>query len=276
MEKAKLKKNYPDLNNRHPSVVGICANKMTNRWGFAGDFFYQKGNKDEICPDRLTKAVSQLVEVVKKANRTPQRVIVFRDGLSEGQQQSASKNEVPAIRDGIKKVFPALDPKITFVVGTKDHNKRVFRLDGKNIVNTNPGDIIDSKIVREDVPEFYQQSHFPLKGCPKALQVAIIQNDLQMTMSDIQKLIFHLSCMHQIVATVTSLPLPIYLADECAKRGMNIYNELYSMRFPKNRNDRPELFAPELKVQDGIFDFDNLTEVLGYANSKLVATRFNA
>lgn len=113
---------------------------------------------------------------------------------------------------------------------------------------------MDSKIVRKDVPEFYIQPHFPIKGCPKMLQVAIINNELEMSMSEIQMLIYELSCMHQIVATVTSLPLPIYLADECAKRGMNIYNKLYEMRCPRNRRDEVN-FAPELKVVDGIFDF---------------------
>jgi hypothetical protein len=39
-EKFDLKKKDETLENRHPSVVGICANKMTAKWGFAGDFFY--------------------------------------------------------------------------------------------------------------------------------------------------------------------------------------------------------------------------------------------
>src|SRR5689334_10035552 len=119
-----------------------------------------------------------------------------------------------------------------------DHNKRVFRFDGKAVSNTGPGDIVDSKIVREDIPEFYQQSHNPLKGVAKMLQVDTLANELEMKKSQMQKLILMLSSMHQVSACTTSLPLPIYLADETAKRGMDIYNELYSMRNPSNRNDQ--------------------------------------
>lgn len=39
-DKFELKKKNPELNNKHPTVVGVSANKMTHRWGFAGDFFY--------------------------------------------------------------------------------------------------------------------------------------------------------------------------------------------------------------------------------------------
>lgn len=118
-DKFKLHKNHPEMNNIHPSVVGISANKMENPWGFAGDFFYQQKCSDTVSPARLTKAVSELVLTLKNAKRTPKRVIVFRDGLSEGEQQVASQSEVPAIRQGIKDVYPDLDPKISYIVGTK-------------------------------------------------------------------------------------------------------------------------------------------------------------
>lgn len=104
------------------------------------------------------------------------------------------------------------------------------------------------------MPEFFQQSHFPILGCPKALQVSIIENELNLSMSEIQKLILALSAMHQISASITSLPLPIYVAHETAKRGLHIYNELYDLRFPKNPQNQIS-FAPELKTQDRIFNY---------------------
>lgn len=140
-----------------------------------------------------------------------------------------------------------------------DHNKRVFRSDGKNITNTGPGDIVGSKITRGDIPEFYQQAHNPLKGVPKMLQVDVLVNELKMTQSQLEKLNLMLSSMHQVSACTTSLPLPTYLADETAKRGMDIYNELYAMRNPPNRYDQPIPFAvKEIQSVDGIFNYGKL------------------
>ena len=59
-------------------------------------------------------------------------------------------------------------PKITFVVATKLHDKRFYREQNNAITNTMPGDVVDAKVVRTDVPEFYLQSHFPLKGKSEA------------------------------------------------------------------------------------------------------------
>lgn len=87
---------------------------------FLGDFFYQETNREHINPALLRKAIAEgITTAAKNGRKQPTRVIVFRDGLSEGQQEKAAREELPAIRAGIKDVFAGADPKITFVVGTK-------------------------------------------------------------------------------------------------------------------------------------------------------------
>jgi hypothetical protein len=75
----------------------------------------------------------------------------------------------------------------------------------------------------------------------KMLQLTILRNEVGMSTSEIQKFIMTLSNMHQVCACPTSLPLPIYLADETCKRGQNIYNELYQMRFRLSAMFRPAI-----------------------------------
>jgi hypothetical protein len=58
------------------------------------------------------------------------------------------------------------------------------------------------------------------------LQIAVLVNENQIPIGSIQKFLIHLSNMHQICACPTSLPLPVLLAHETAKRAMAIYNEL--------------------------------------------------
>jgi hypothetical protein len=54
-------------------------------------------------------------------------------------------------------------PKFMFVVGTKRHFKKFFMVRDDQIVNLTPGSVINEKMVRPDFPEFFMQSHFPIK-----------------------------------------------------------------------------------------------------------------
>lgn len=69
-------------------------------------------------------------------------------------------------------------------------------------------------------------------------------------MRRIQQLILALSNAHQITACPTSLPLPIFIAHETAKRGLNVYNEVSHFKtsiITKNHNK--SLFNKNLTLQ---------------------------
>jgi eukaryotic translation initiation factor 2C len=104
-----------------------------------------------------------IAQSAAKHGRRPTRILVLRDGLSEGQYPMAEKEELPAIRRGLIEANRELDPKITFLIVTKNHNKRVFRVNGQQITSSAIGDCVKSGIVREDVTEFFQQNHSPVK-----------------------------------------------------------------------------------------------------------------
>ena len=76
----------------------------------------------------------------------------------------AKDEELPALKEGCKDFCPTYNPKFIFVIATKRHNKRFFAMtpDGR-ADNLEPGSVIDSGAVRQDVPEFFMQSHYPLQ-----------------------------------------------------------------------------------------------------------------
>lgn len=68
-------------------------------------------------------------------------------------------DELPAIREGFKDFKADYRPKFVVVVVSKRHWKRFFLQQGNRINETEPGTVIDTKIVRADMDEFYLQSH---------------------------------------------------------------------------------------------------------------------
>ncbi|KAI6209351.1 Protein argonaute-2 [Aphelenchoides besseyi] len=215
-----MKKHNCDWENELPSVVGVCANRLANH-GFAGDFFYQQTRKDLISPTYLKLAVERATQSACANGRRPTRVLVLRDGILEGRQQNVVQHELPAIRlgviEGLKRTAENanVQPKITLIIATKDHFKRFVRGNSQQVSNTTLGDI-NGKITCSDIPKFFAQAHHPLKGTPKIPQYAVLVNELEIPSDKLENAMIHLSNMHQVSACLTSLPLPVYLADETA------------------------------------------------------------
>jgi len=71
------------------------------------------------------------------------------------------------LKEGCREYDPLYNPKFIFMIATKRHNKRFFKLSTatEKAENLEPGSVIDSRIVRSEVPEFFMQSHFPLQVC---------------------------------------------------------------------------------------------------------------
>ncbi|CAD5228612.1 unnamed protein product [Bursaphelenchus okinawaensis] len=256
------------LNSLQPSVVGLCANAGEKPLIFGGDFFYQESRRENVEHYRLRKHMSLFAEKAKKAKRPIKRVLIVRDGLSEGQFEYAIKKELPAIREAFKEVFgQQSNIKFTFIVAIKRHNKRFYEVYNGQIQNTKVGHVVDSKVTRTDITEFYLQSHNPLRGVPKMTQYSVLRNELEMSSEELQGMMHALSSMHQISACPTSIPLPVYMADELAKRGADVF---------KAFNALPDHHIIKKKINAGVGllkDFTAVTNWLGYATDQLSDTR---
>lgn len=67
-----------------------------------------------------------------------------------------------ALRAGCLKYKVGYKPKFVYIIGTKRHFKKFFAVH-ERVENLTPGSVICTKFVREDFPEFFMQSHYPLK-----------------------------------------------------------------------------------------------------------------
>lgn len=116
--------------------------------------------------EKLRESIKSIVNAAKKYGRTPSRVIIVRDGLSEGQMEMAVRQELTAIKQGYRDAIAGgeAEPKFTFIVATKQHNKRFFQFLNNKVENTKTGNTVVSKVTRSDVKEFYLQTHHPLKA----------------------------------------------------------------------------------------------------------------
>ncbi|KAI1718357.1 piwi domain-containing protein [Ditylenchus destructor] len=268
MKDIKIEGEKIDYASLEPSVVGICGNYASEPHSFVGDFFYQPARKEMVDEAMLEQKMSWILAKFAENRRgapLPPLVFVVRDGVSEGQFPMTISKELPALKAGCRRHNPAYNPKFIVVIVNKKHQKRFFlKEQGERHGNTLPGTVIDRKVVRPDVPEFYLQSHRPLKGTAKIPQYAVPVNEINASTDELQGFLNALCHSHQIVNSAISVPAPVYQATELAKRGAANYRTLSSQ------------FPAMIPRQDQLIDYAALSLRLGYEKSKLNNARFTA
>ncbi|KIH69549.1 piwi domain protein [Ancylostoma duodenale] len=160
-------------------------------------------------------------------------------------------------------------PLFTVIIATKRHNARFFVQNGRIIENPKPTTVVDTDVVRNDITEFYMQSHRPLQGTAKATSYQVIVDENNMSSDEIQSLMLALTFHHQISDAPVSIPEPVYQADEWAKRGKDIwkaYTDRHNAILMKERGE----------YADYPIDFEAMTKRLAFWNTKLENRRVNA
>jgi eukaryotic translation initiation factor 2C len=100
----------------------------------------------------------------KNGRQFPRSVILFRDGVSEGQFSQVIDNEIPLIGKAFRSVG-AKEPKITVFVVQKRHHTRLMPLvpkfndKGREIRNIPAGTVVDHTITNPLNREFHLCSH---------------------------------------------------------------------------------------------------------------------
>ncbi|KAK7690109.1 hypothetical protein QCA50_006757 [Cerrena zonata] len=151
-------------------------------------------------------------------------IIVFRDGVSEGEYERVATEEIGQIDDVLDrlgKVMPR--PKLTFIVVTKRHHVRFFPMQGQptnKSGNCPPGLVIDSELGSGN--DFYLQSHSGLIGTSRPSHYIVLRNDMSWTPRQIQELCYYLCHVYASATRSVSIPAPVYYADVCMIN-VNIY-----------------------------------------------------
>jgi len=116
----------------------------------------------------------------------PEKIIYYRDGVSEGQFGKVVRDEVSAIRaayENIKKLRKAkTNLQLTTIIVTKRHHTRFYPIkdadmEGKNN-NCKPGTLVDKTVVSPYFKEFFLQSHAGLVGTARPAHYFVVQDDM--------------------------------------------------------------------------------------------------
>ena len=161
----------PGSTSTAPSGVGIVASIDGTLGQWPAAFAFQEGRKEMVTA--LQPMFLSRLRMWEKNNRElPQNIIIYRDGVSEGQYQQILDQELPLIRSACKQAYPATQtkaglPKLSIIVCGKRHHTRFYPTtegEADRSSNCAPGTVVDRGVVEVRDWDFFLQPHACLQG----------------------------------------------------------------------------------------------------------------
>lgn len=169
-----------------PSIAGMVASidKSLQQW--PGVLRAQYAAREEMVL-KLNEMLQTRLSLWRIKNKQyPENILVYRDGVSEGQYSLVLEKELPLLRQACKTLYPAMDqkkglPRITIIIVGKRHNTRFFSSvkQDRAVPNTTlPGTIVDRGITEVRNWDFYLQSHKAIKGTARPAHYYVIMDEI--------------------------------------------------------------------------------------------------
>jgi eukaryotic translation initiation factor 2C len=155
-------------------------------------------------------------------SKYPLRLIVFRDGVSEGQFDTIFHREIRAIKAACQEIGQEYAPPITFIVTQKRHRIRMFPERGgptDRSGNVLPGTVIDDQIVHPRDFDFYLMSHAGIQGTSRPVHYYCLLDENGFSSDNLQAFVYRLCYTNARCTRSTSLPPPVFYAHLAAYRG---------------------------------------------------------
>ncbi|KAF9921955.1 Protein argonaute 10 [Linnemannia zychae] len=172
----------------------------------------------EGLPALMMDLIASYKQIMK---HHPQRILFYRDGVSESQFPEILRTEVKAVKIACHQIDPKYKPAVTFVVVKKRHNTRLFPMssqDRDRSGNCLSGTVVDSMITHPTEFDFYLQSHPGLQGTSRCAQYCVLYDENRFSSDELQQLTFNLCHVYSRCSKATSIVPAIQYAHLLAHR----------------------------------------------------------
>ncbi|KAJ4371250.1 hypothetical protein N0V83_004467 [Neocucurbitaria cava] len=208
-----------------PSIAGVVASVDSLFSQYPASMRTQKGRQEMVA--QLDEMIVERLKLWQKRNsgRLPNKVIVYRDGVSEGQYRIVLEEEYPAFKKAFDKLYGAESkhPKISIVMVGKRHHTRFYPTkledtDGRT-GNPKPGTIVDRGVTGEKLFDFFLLAHQGLQGTSKPAHYVVLRDDNKFGADQLQSLTHNLCYTFARATRSVSICPPAYYADLLCERG---------------------------------------------------------
>jgi hypothetical protein len=170
-----------------PSVSAMVASvdRFLGQW--PATLRIQRARQENV--DDLAEMLKSRLNLWKtrgKHSAFPENILIYRDGVSEGQYDMVLSQELPQLRKACEAVYPAPDtkkglPRFTVVICGKRHKTRFYPTkleDCDRSGNTKPGTVVDRGVTEARNWDFFLQAHAALQGTARPCHYYIVHDEI--------------------------------------------------------------------------------------------------
>ncbi|KAG0151658.1 hypothetical protein CROQUDRAFT_56531 [Cronartium quercuum f. sp. fusiforme G11] len=220
---------HPGEDSIQPSIAGVVGSTNEHGLGYAPEFSVQP-SRQEIIGELDILAEKLLVKYHDCNGVLPQRIIFYRDGVSEAQFPHVITQEIPLLRRAMEavkadtKLQKATDGPITltFIVCGKRHHFKFCptnpMIDGDRNGNCLAGVVVDRGIVHPFKFDWYGLSHAAVMGTSRSSHYTVLIDDANHSADDLQTITYHLCYLYSRATRSVSIATPVYYAHHICTR----------------------------------------------------------
>lgn len=165
------------------SQVGLVASVGQTFGQWRSCYWTQPANQEVLDDEVLTEKFQSLLELFRASEKElPKCVLIYRDGVSEGQYLQVLEKELPRITKACENAYGAdSKPKVTLVVSVKRHATRFFPTSDANTdksKNIKNGTVVDRGVTQARCWDFYLKSHAALKGTARPAHYVVLHDEI--------------------------------------------------------------------------------------------------
>ncbi|KAJ6126811.1 hypothetical protein N7523_002423 [Penicillium sp. IBT 18751x] len=230
-----------------PSMACIVASTDKSMGQWPGEVMVQEARKEEIgCLKAMMLGRLQHWKTINKA--LPNNILVYRDGVSDGQFNMVLKDELPQIQEAVTSLYGGNGAKITIVVAGKRHNVRFYPTQfqfADQRHGPKSGLVVDRGVTRPKYWDFYMQAQAPLQGSARPAHYIVIHDEIFSSSSSdsnpadtLQQLTHEICYMMGRCTRSVGYATPAFLADKYCDRARRYMRAFYYYTLIKEGKDK--------------------------------------
>merc|ERR1719481_1578393 len=162
----------------------------------------------------ITKGLRKYFEVNKQL---PARIIMYRDGVGDGQIDYVLEHEITAIEDCIRDAYETprgapLPVKFTYILVSKRINTRFFKMDAKGPSNPPSGAVFDDVVTLPERYDFFLISQSVRQGTVNPTSYNVVKDTSGLKPDHIQALTYKLTHLYYNWPGTVRVPAPCQYA----------------------------------------------------------------
>lgn len=246
--------NHPSPGENSPSIAAVVGTLNPELSNYHTNIVINRSREETVDVRNMIKPI---LEAFKKHRGSyPDNIVVYRDGVSEGQFAYVLAYEVFPLRDMLSTDYRQTI-KLTYMIVQKRHNARFFpmkREDSTRSENILPGCVIDTTVCHYKWFDFYLCSQNSFLGTARPGKYTVLWDENNLTADELQKVTYYLCYLFARSTKSIADPAPARYAHHAAARGKVHLKDMMRSKAPISANvDLSEAIRVLAPLQDVLY-----------------------